>query len=93
MDVIFTSCATESNNAAIAAALKANPTKRHIVTSQVEHSSVLNYCMALERGGLCSGGFTPPLSVAPMAPRGGINPPLHNQGYRVTYLPVDREGF
>ena len=50
-DVIFTSCATESNNAAIAAALKANPTKRHIVTSQVEHSSVLNYCMALERDG------------------------------------------
>jgi kynureninase len=48
-DVIFTSCATESNNTAIAAALKANPTKRHIVTSQVEHSSVLNYCMALER--------------------------------------------
>ena len=44
MDVIFTSCATESNNAAIAAALKANPTKRYIVTSQVEHSSVLNYC-------------------------------------------------
>jgi cysteine desulfurase len=51
-DVIFTSCATESNNAAIAAVLKANPTKRHIVTSQVEHSSVLNYCKALERGGL-----------------------------------------
>jgi cysteine desulfurase len=55
MDVIFTSCATESNNAAIAAALKANLGKRHIVTSQVEHSSVLNNCMAL-----CSGGFTPP---------------------------------
>jgi cysteine desulfurase len=51
MDVIFTSCATESNNAAIAAALKANPAKRHIVTSQVEHSSVLNYCMALEKEG------------------------------------------
>src|SRR5437763_7786081 len=50
-EVIFTSCATESNNAAIAAALKANPAKRHIVTSQVEHSSVLNYCMALEREG------------------------------------------
>ena len=32
-DVIFTSCATESNNAAIAAALKANPSKRHIITS------------------------------------------------------------
>jgi cysteine desulfurase len=46
---IFTSCGTESNNAAIAAALRANPTKRQIVTSQVEHSSVLNYCMALEK--------------------------------------------
>jgi cysteine desulfurase len=40
------------HNATIAAALKANPTKRHIATSQVEHSSVLNYCKALERGGL-----------------------------------------
>src|SRR5882672_6760818 len=48
-DVIFTSCATESNNAAIQAALKANPGKRQIVTSAVEHSSVLNYCMALEK--------------------------------------------
>ncbi len=38
----------ESNNAAIRAALKANPGKRHIATSAVEHSSVLNYCMALE---------------------------------------------
>jgi cysteine desulfurase len=50
-DVIFTSCATESNNAAIAAALKANPGKRQVVTSMVEHSSVLNYCKALEKDG------------------------------------------
>jgi cysteine desulfurase len=64
MEIIFTSCATESNNAAIHAALKANPGKRHIITSTVEHSSVLNYCMALEK-----------------------------EGYRVTYLPVDREGL
>jgi cysteine desulfurase len=35
-EIIFTSCATESNNAAIHAALKANPSKRHIVTSAVE---------------------------------------------------------
>ena len=40
-DVIFTSCGTESNNTAIAAALKANAAKRCIVTSQVEHSAVL----------------------------------------------------
>ena len=48
-EMIFTSCATESNNAAIHAALKANPQKRQIITSAVEHSSVLNYCMALEK--------------------------------------------
>jgi cysteine desulfurase len=50
-EIVFTSCATESNNAAIHAALKAYPGKRHIVTSAVEHSSVLNYCMALEKEG------------------------------------------
>jgi len=51
MEIIFTSCATESNNAAIHAALKANPGKKHIITSTVEHSSVLNYCMPLEKEG------------------------------------------
>jgi len=51
-EIVFTSCATESNNAAIHAALKANPKKRHIITSSVEHSSVLNYCMALEKDGV-----------------------------------------
>lgn len=47
--IIFTSCATESNNTAIQAALKANPGKRHIITSAVEHSSVLQYCKMLEK--------------------------------------------
>jgi len=51
VEIIFTSCATESNNAAIHAALIARSGKRHIVTSAVEHSSVLNYCMALEKEG------------------------------------------
>ncbi len=41
-EILFTSCGTESNNAAIHAALKANPAKRHIVTSAAEDSSVLN---------------------------------------------------
>ena len=50
-EIIFTSCGTESNNTAINAALKANPGKRHIVTSAVEHSSVLNHCKALETDG------------------------------------------
>ncbi len=64
MGIIFTSCATESNNSAINSALKANPHKRHIITSVVEHSSILNYCKSLEK-----------------------------EGYRLTYLPVDREGL
>ncbi len=50
-EVVFTSCATESNNTAINAALKANGSKRHVVTSAVEHSSVLRHCRALEREG------------------------------------------
>jgi cysteine desulfurase len=50
-EIIFTSCATESNNAAIQAALRATG-KRHIVTSAVEHSSVSNCCRALEREGI-----------------------------------------
>jgi cysteine sulfinate desulfinase/cysteine desulfurase-like protein len=96
-DVIFTSCATESNNTAIAAALKANPTKRHIVTSQVEHSSVLNFCMALEKQSQDS----PQSSLssqrtAPQSPSVLSVPSVVNgssDGYRVTYLPVDREGL
>ncbi len=51
-EILFTSCATESNNAAIHAALKSNPAKRHVITSAVEHSSVLNYCLSLEKEGV-----------------------------------------
>lgn len=50
-EVLFTGTATEANNTSIHAALKANPQKRHIITSQVEHSSVLNHCMALAKDG------------------------------------------
>lgn len=50
-EVIFTSCGTESNNAAINSALLTNPLKRHIVTTKVEHSAVLRYCQELEARG------------------------------------------
>ncbi len=46
-EIIFTSCGTEGNNAAIRAALSIQPEKRHIVTSSVEHPSVLNTCKQL----------------------------------------------
>lgn len=50
-EIVFTSGATEANNTALHAALKAHPARRHIVTSAVEHSSVLSCCRALEREG------------------------------------------
>lgn len=40
-EIIFTSCATESDNAAISAAVRAYPHKKHIITSAVEHPAVL----------------------------------------------------
>ena len=48
-EIVFTSCGTEGDNAAIHAALLAQPNKRHIITSQVEHPAVLDLCKNLER--------------------------------------------
>ena len=50
--ILFTSCATESNNTAIFGAVKANPQRRHIITTAVEHPAVLEVCKDLERDGL-----------------------------------------
>ena len=47
--VIFTSGATEANNAALHSAVFRHAGKRHVVTSVVEHSAVLSYCAYLER--------------------------------------------
>jgi cysteine desulfurase len=48
-EVLFTSCATESNNMAITGTAKANPNRRHIITTAVEHPAVLEVCEDLER--------------------------------------------
>ncbi len=50
-EIVFTSCATESNNAAIFGTARANPARRHVVTTAVEHPAVLNVCRELEREG------------------------------------------
>jgi len=63
-EIIFTSCGTESDNAAIRSALAAHPDRRHIVTSRVEHPAVRSLCAHLSR-----------------------------QGYRITELPVDKDGL
>ena len=66
-DIIFTSCATESNNWIIKSVwldLIKNGDKNHVITTEVEHPSVLSTYKFLE-----------------------------SQGVKVTYLPVNREGF
>ncbi|HOV85851.1 MAG TPA: cysteine desulfurase NifS [Syntrophobacteraceae bacterium] len=46
-EIVFTSCGTESDNAAIRSALLQAPEKRHIVTSRVEHPAVKALCADL----------------------------------------------
>lgn len=48
-DIIFTSCGTESDNTAVRSALAAQPDKRHIVTTRVEHPAILTLCQHLEK--------------------------------------------
>lgn len=50
-EIIFNSCGSEGNNTAIHAALAAQPEKRHIVTTAVEHPAILSVCKHLEKRG------------------------------------------
>ncbi len=47
-EIIFTGSGTEANNTALHAAVSSQPGKRHIITSQVEHSSILSCCRFME---------------------------------------------
>ena len=50
-EIVFTSCGTESDNAAILGTLDSYPEKRHFVTSRVEHPAVGNVATYLGRKG------------------------------------------
>jgi cysteine desulfurase len=50
-EIIFTSCGTESNNAAINSALTSQPGKRHVITTVVEHSANIQFGQTLEKRG------------------------------------------
>jgi cysteine desulfurase len=50
-EIRFTSGGTESDNWAIRGALEANPDKRHIVTTRVEHEAVRRMCETFETQG------------------------------------------
>ncbi|MDZ4816552.1 MAG: cysteine desulfurase NifS [Verrucomicrobiota bacterium] len=66
-EIIFTSCGTESDNAAINSALLLNPSKKHIVTTKVEHSAIKNQCEFLK-----SQGYE--ITILPVDAQGRITP-------------------
>ena len=50
-EIIFTSCGTESDNAAVWSALLTNPERKKVIASKVEHPAILNLGRELERRG------------------------------------------
>ncbi len=50
-EIVFTSCGTESDNAAIQGTLASYPEKRHIISTRVEHPAVWTLCKHLEKRG------------------------------------------
>ena len=50
-EILFTSCGTESTNAAIHSALAMDRDRQHIVTTRVEHSATLKTCELLAKRG------------------------------------------
>ncbi len=50
-EIVFTSCGTESDSTAILSALKAQPDRKEIITTVVEHPAILSLCEYLEKEG------------------------------------------
>ncbi|MBI5937785.1 MAG: cysteine desulfurase NifS [Betaproteobacteria bacterium] len=50
-EIVFTSCGTESDSTAILSALKAQPERREIITTVLEHPAILALCTQLEKEG------------------------------------------
>jgi cysteine desulfurase len=50
-EIVFTSCGTEADSTAILSALKAQPDRKEIITTVVEHPAVLSLCEHLEKDG------------------------------------------
>ena len=66
-EVIFTSGATEANNAALWGSLRANPDRNHVITSAVEHPAVLEVAKEIQRLGYR-------VTFLPVSTRGALDP-------------------
>jgi cysteine desulfurase len=50
-EIVFTSCGTESDSTALLSAIRAQPERRTIITTVVEHPAILTLCEQLEKEG------------------------------------------
>ncbi len=67
-DMVFTSGGTESDNLAIAGIVGADTgAKKHVITTQIEHSAVRNTCQALEEQGVA-------VTYLPVSRQGVVDP-------------------
>lgn len=66
-EVIFTSCGTEGNAMAIRGLVDRNPERRQVVTTSVEHPSVLSLLRSLESAGVIG------LTIVPVDTNGAID--------------------
>jgi cysteine desulfurase len=65
-EIIFTSCGTESNNAAIHSALVTQEDRHHVITTAVEHSANIKFARYLEQCGY-------EVTLLPVEPDGSLD--------------------
>ncbi len=97
-EIIFTSCGTESDNAAIHSALVTQPGKKHVIISNVEHSAVKKQAEYLESQGFeitrlpvdCDGQIAPDALAAAIRPDTAIVSIMWANNETGVLLPVEQ---